>query len=472
MGDNFFNNFFGHTGGSPFNRPPFNGQFPGSRHPGRNNTTKQNNSNKPVSNSRLYDILGIKKDANDKAIRKAYLKRSTAGEYRHPDKGGDEENFKKLSQAYEILKDPEKKKEYDTYGEDIFDSDFAQKKAFRSNFGNPFGNPFGFHHTSSHSSNKREVKKGPPTTFPFKLTLEELCKNTTKRIKITRKVVFEKPSDKNNNTYTRIPDDKLETVWATCKECNGQGMIKRINQIRPGMIQQIQMQCQTCGTTGYNISDAHEIREATEIVEIFIEKGTTPGTKLKYRNKGNVAPGRIPGDLCIVVEEKPHDIYTRKENDLLIKKEITIDEALYGRHFYLKHPDGRVLDIDMQGVVTPKDNLRCIEGCGMPIKGDTVCGKLFIYFIITFPTSDQLNIHSTMKQKLRDILTSIPQYKSIVHKNDFSPDKDELEESQPVSMISVNMDDFGHRRREHKSAHDSDDEDEMHHDGPTQCHQM
>lgn len=476
MGDNFFNNFFGQTGGnSPFNNPPFNGNFnPGGNMNGGGGTEngQQNgNTNANVNNDRLYNILGIDKDADDKAVRKAYLKRSTNGEYRHPDKGGDEDKFKELSQAYEILKDKEKRKDYDKYGEDIFDSDFEQKKAFETQFGD--GGPFGFHRTTSHgSTNNKPIQKGQPSLFPFKLSLEELCKNTTKRIKITRKVVFEKPSETNNNTYVRIQDEQLEKVWDACDQCGGRGIIQRIQQLRPGMVQQIQMPCQNCQGTGHKLNDIYEIRETTEIVEVFIEKGTTHGTKLKYRNKGNVSLGRIPGDLYIVIEENKHPIYTRKENDLLIKKEITLDEALFGRHFYIKHLDGRILGVNLDGVITPTNNIRCIEGGGMPIKGDTTNGKLFLYFTIKFPTKEQLNVHPTMKQKLQDVLSSIPQYKNVVHQTDFIPNKNELEESQPSNLDTIDISEFGRQQQQHRNAHDSDDEDEMHHGQPTQCRPM
>ena len=108
----------------------------------------------------------------------------------------------------------------------------------------------------------------------------------------------------------------------------------------------------------------------------------------------------------------------------------------------------------------------------MPIKGDTTNGKLFIYFTIKFPTKQQLNVHPTMKQKLQDILSSIPQYKNDVHKNDFIPNKNELEESQPSNLNTIDISEFGRKQQQHRNAHDSDDEDEMRHEQPTQCRPM
>lgn len=453
---NFFNDFFGREG-NPFQKPPFMN--------GMNGNSDNENNNLPVDNTRLYNILGIEKTATDKEIRKAYLKKSIKGEYKHPDKGGNEDKFKILVQAYDILKDEEKRKDYDKYGEDVFDSDFQQKK----NMSN-MSSMFNFHRTSSNSHRKQSMQmKGPPTTFELKLTLEELCKNTTKKIRVTRKVVFEK------NTEERVPDDKVNIAWDICKSCNGQGMVMHINQIRPGMVQQIQAPCDKCNRTGSNIKDNYEIRNTSEIVEIFVEKGSMNGNKLMFKNKGNVVPGRMPSDLIINIKELKHDSYTRKENDLLIKKQITLDEALFGLDFYFYHPDGRTLHIKLKGGITPKNNLRALSGGGMPIKGDSfTCGKLFIYFEIVFPTTEQLAVHKTLRQKLKDLLSMIPNYKNPVHKYDFNPSKTQLETAEECSLTEVNMKDFGIRTKSnYKNANDSDSDDEMGGmGGQPQCRQM
>jgi DnaJ homolog subfamily A member 2 len=457
---NFFNDFFGREG-NPFQKPPFMNGMNG-------NSDGGNNNDSPVDNERLYNILGVEQTANNKEIRKAYLKKSTKGDYKHPDKGGDEEKFKILVQAYDILKDEEQRKDYDKYGEDIFDSDFQQKK----NMSN-MSSMFNFNKTSSNSHrNKSMQMKGAPTTFELKLTLEELCENTTKKIRVTRKVVFEK------NTNKQVPDDKVDNAWDICRSCNGQGMVMHVNQIRPGMVQQIQAPCDKCNRTGSHIKDEYEIRNTSEIVEIFVEKGSANGDKLTFKNKGNVIPGRMPSDLIINIKQLKHDSYTRKENDLLIKKQITLDEALFGLTFYFYHPDGRTLQVQLNGGITPNNNLRALTGGGMPIKGDSfTSGKLFIYFEIVFPTTEQLAVHETLRQKLKDLLSMIPNYKNPVHKYDFNPSKTQLETVEECSLTEVNMKEFGIRTRSHnKSANDSDSDDEMGGmggmGGQPQCRQM
>ena len=455
---NFFNDFFGRDG-NPFQQPPFTNNMR------MNGNNRNNENNGPVDNDRLYNILGIEKTADDKEIRKAYLKKSTRGEYKHPDKGGDAEKFKLLVQAYDILKNSEKRQEYDKYGEGIFDSDFQQKKQMNS--------MFNFHRTSSNNHRQREMnKKGPPTLFELKLSLEELCQNTTKKIRITRKVVFKK------NTDVRVPDDSVNVAWNICNKCNGQGVIMQINQIRPGMIQQMQMPCDKCNRTGSIMKDEYEIKNSSDIVELFIEKGSANGDKITLKNKGNVTPGKMPSDLVVSIKELKHNSYTRKENDLLIKKQITLDEALFGHSFYFYHPDGRTLHIEFDGNITPNNNMRALSGGGMPIKGDSFSyGKLFIYFEIVFPTAEQLNVHDKLKQKLKELLNMIPNYKNPIHKYDFNPSKEQLETAEDGILTEVNMKDFGIRTRtNNKSANDSDSEDEMGGmggmGGPPQCRQM
>jgi DnaJ-class molecular chaperone len=456
---NFFNDFFGREG-NPFQKPPFTNNMGVNGMPGMN---QGSNPDEPVNNDRLYNILDVKKEANDKEIRKAYLKKSTKGEYRHPDKGGDAEKFKKLVEAYDILKDETKRQDYDKYGEDMFQPNFQQKKNM--------SNMFNFGHQSSNNNRRKSMeKKGTPTVFNLKLTLEELCQNTTKKIRITRKVVF-------NKSGVRVPDDSVNIAWTSCHACNGQGVSMRIHQIRPGMIQQIQSPCDKCNRTGSIMKDNYEIKNTSEIVEIFIDKGSRNNDKITFKNKGNIIPGRQPSDLIVNIKEIGHTSYTRKENDLLIKKQITLDEALFGHKFHLFHPDGRTLSITLPSGVTPNNNLRALEGGGMPIKGDSfIYGKLFIYFEIVFPTKDQLKVHAALGKKLNDLLSMIPNYKNPVHKYDFHPNKEQLEIAELCSLDEIDMKQFGIKTKKHKNANESDSEDEMNgipgFSGQPQCRQM
>ena len=100
---------------------------------------RQTQNKTSVDNMRLYNLLNVPKTANEKEIKKAYLKKSMKGEYRHPDKGGSNENFQKLSRAYNVLKNKEKRNLYDKYGEDSLKPDFREPVDINQLFGNQFG---------------------------------------------------------------------------------------------------------------------------------------------------------------------------------------------------------------------------------------------------------------------------------------------------------------------------------------------
>ena len=483
----FFNNFFGAQHQFQNNRQNqnqnqnqnanfenFNKTFENfDRHfQGMNDTTqppqtnnpnpKPNTSNNSINNNKLYKILDIHKTANDKEIKKAFLKKSLKGEYRHPDKGGSEEKFKELKEAYDILKDNEKRKLYDEYGEDSLGEEF------NPNVQNAFEEMFGFR-TQNVTPKKQPLKKGQPTTFQLGVTLEELCKNTTKKIKIKRRVVF------NTTANTKVDDNKLELTCENCSVCDGRGSQIRVQQIQPGFIQKSQTPCSKCNTTGRVFKSDYELRNVQEILEIFIEKGSTNGNRIKFENKGNAGAGLIPSDLIIIIEEKKHDIYMRKENDLLIKKQITIDEAINQSNFYLLHPDGRTLNINTASIISPSNNIQCIEGAGMPIKGDSYTyGKLYIAYDIVFPNEAELSVHSHLKTKIQENCMMLPGYKQRIHRNDFIPTEQQKNEEEPHITKSIDTNqfkqEFGIKTKTYKSAHDSDSDDDIPHQ--QQCRQM
>ena len=119
--------------------------------------------------------------------------------------------------------------------------------------------------------------------------------------------------------------------------------------------------------------------------------------------------------------------------------------------------------------------MRALEGGGMPIKGDSfTSGKLFIYFEIAFPTAEQLSTHKILKDKLKNALNMIPNYKNPVHKFDFNPTEEQLETVEDCKLNIVNINDFGIKNKKYKNANESDSEDEMGgiHGGVPQCNQM
>jgi len=257
----------------------------------------------PADTTALYEILGVEKDASESEIKKAYRKLAMK---HHPDKGGDPDTFKKMTEAHTILSDSEKRSRYDRGGIEAVDGG-----------GGGGGNPFGFGGGGRSSGRK----KGENVTRPLPVTLEDLYNGKTKKLKITRQTI-----------------DK-EAGVKKCAQCNGRGVV--IRQVRMGpMIQQMQSQCPTC-EDGYTYSQKRE----QEVLEVNIQKGAPDGHKVVFHNKADEIPDGDAGNVVFVLKEKPHDLYKRHGADLYIERTISLVEALCGFTMEVPKLDGRTLVI-------------------------------------------------------------------------------------------------------------------------------
>merc|ERR1712224_597189 len=152
-----------------------------------------------------------------------------------------------------------------------------------------------------------------------------------------------------------------------CEECNGRGVVVRVRQLGPGMIQQMQSVCPECGGEGYNC----EMKKERKVLEVGIDKGMKHGTKIKFANEANHKPGMQPGDVVFVLNQKAHKKFKRKGMHLIMRKEITLQEALCGCKFVINHLDGRdVICSTKAGDVIEPDSFKVIEGEGMPMHGN------------------------------------------------------------------------------------------------------
>lgn len=177
---------FAHGGGGGFGGPPGRG-----------------GSAEPADTTKLYETLELEKDASQKEIKKAYFRLSKV---HHPDKGGDEHKFKEISAAYEILSDPEKRKQYDEYGlEGVDDEGGAQQRGedlFSMFFGGAGGRGGG---------RARGPRKGPSVNHPIKVSLEDLYNGKTVKLAVNRKVIIGEAKE--------------------CERCGGQGAVMEVRQI-------------------------------------------------------------------------------------------------------------------------------------------------------------------------------------------------------------------------------------------------
>ena len=342
----------------------------------------------PAETNRYYEILGVDKNATTQDILKAYRQQART---MHPDKGGDPKVFAEITQAKEVLSDPDKRKIYDTHGEEGINKGMSSQSDGMSIFDLLSGRG---------GQRKDEPKRCQDTTHTIKASLEEIYHGATKKLAITR--------TRNCLECKGQGGSKIDV----CKECKGRGMIKKLVQLGPGMYSQSVGPCDECRGQGKSIDAKFKCktcrgnRSTTEkkIIEVVIDKGTPNHHKQNFHGEGDEEPGLSVGDVVIIIEEKEHQIFKRKKADLIMTKNITLKEALTGYRFALKHLDGdKVIESASGDVIKPGD-IRTVEELGMPLmRTPYKFGNLFISFEVEFPLPKSLT-----KAKIHELERSLP----------------------------------------------------------------
>ena len=272
-------------------------------------------------------------------------------------------------------------------------------------------------------------RKGPDVKHPLKVSLEDLYNGKTAKLAVQRDKIIGKPE--------------------MCRDCNGKGVIVRLRQIGPGMVQQLQQQCPTCQASGFSMKKHKE----RQVLEVNIEKGMKNGEKIKFRGMSDEQPNAEPGDILFVLQEKEHPVFTRKHNDLLIQKEVTLAEALCGYCFPVTHLDGRTIFITSSpGEILRPDSglgepfIKCVYGEGMPKAGSPFeKGRLFIYFRIAFPEPGALGPEE------------IATLKKVLPKGEETP-ANEDDEKYTTELVTDFKKEFGKKDAGGGDAYDSDEE--------------
>lgn len=279
-----------------------------------------------------YDILGVSKTASEEDIKKAY--RKLAIRY-HPDKNQGnktaEEKFKEAAEAYEVLSSSEKRKIYDNFGHKGLEG-ASQKSSGGINMEDIFGEFFGsaFSGFSFAGSNRGHNFKGSDLRIRIKLSLEEISRGVEKKVKVKRM-------------------KKAKGVrFKTCIHCNGNGKVSHLKNTVLGKIQTMII-CKTCNGSGKileNIppgANRQGMISEEELVRIQIPSGVTEGIHFKLPGKGNEAPfGGINGDLIVIIEEIPHELFKREGINIHYNLYISIPEAILGTNKEIPTLDEKV----------------------------------------------------------------------------------------------------------------------------------
>uniref|UniRef100_A0A1B6DJJ1 J domain-containing protein n=2 Tax=Clastoptera arizonana TaxID=38151 RepID=A0A1B6DJJ1_9HEMI len=354
-----------------------------------------------VKETGFYDLLGVKPNCTTDELKKAY--RKLALKY-HPDKNPNEgEKFKQISQAYEVLSTPEKRAIYDKGGEQAI-KEGGTGGGFSSNpmdiFDMFFGNPFG-------RGGRRNAgeRKGKDLIHQLPVSLEDLYKGATRKLALEKNVICEKCEGRGGK----------KGAVETCSPCHGSGIHVEIQQVSPGMIQQIQSTCSECGGLGEKINakdkcktcNGKKVIRDRKILEVHVDRGMSDGQKITFSGEGDQEPGLKPGDIIIVLDEKDHTRFKRSGNDLILRMNIELVEALCGFQKTIHTLDDRDLLVTViPGEVTKHGDVKCILGEGMPqYKNPFEKGRLIIQFLVNFPST----ISADVLTRLEECLPSRPE---------------------------------------------------------------
>merc|ERR1719340_80175 len=358
--------------------------------------------------------------------------------------------------AYETLSNPDKRRLYDQAGEqgikeggsgggfggsnpmDIFDMFFGG--------GDPFGR-------GGRSRGPRRTKN---LVHQLSVCLEDMYNGTTRKLALQKNVICDSCDGVGG---------KAGAVQK-CPNCRGTGMQVRIQQLGPGMMQQIQSMCQECHGEGERVApklrckkcNGRKVNRERKILEVQVDKGMADGQKITFTSEGDQEPGLEAGDIIIVLDEKAHDTFKRSDQDLIMKMDISLTEALTGMKKTIKTLDDRTLVIQtVRGEVIKTGDVKQVQGEGMPYyRNPFEKGRLLIQFNVVFPA----NIEPSMAEALSKILPPVeepmvPDDHDEVDMNDYDPEND---------------------RQQHRRGHggqggydDDDDEGHGHHGPGVQC---
>ncbi|KAK3904091.1 DnaJ-related protein SCJ1 [Staphylotrichum tortipilum] len=381
-----------------------------------------------------YKVLGLDRQASDKQIKSAYRQLSKKF---HPDKNPNDpsahDKFVLVSEAYEALSDAESRQIYDKYGHE----GLKQRKQQGGGSHDPFDLFSRFFGGGGHYQPGQ--RRGHNVEVKVPISLRDFYNGRATEFQWNKQEICEKCDGTG----------AADRVVHTCPACNGRGVRTVRQQLAPGMVTQVQMQCDACGGRGKSIkhrcpacNGERVVRKAT-VVSLNIQRGMADGARVAYESEADASPDYVAGDLIVTVFEKEPGLegednpdrvdgvfFRRRGDDLLWREVLSLREALMGDWTRnLTHLDGHIVHLGRKrGQVVQPGHVETVEGEGMPRwaeDGDSVYhktefGSLLVEYVVVLP--DQME--SGMEKELWQLFQKWRAKKGVdLHKDSGRPDK-------------------------------------------------
>ena len=335
-----------------------------------------------------YEVLGVSKSASDSELKSAY--RKLAKKY-HPDMNpGDKEaeaKFKEASEAYSVLSDPDKRRQYNQFGHAAFEGgagggaggfDFSGMD-MSDIFGDIFGDFFGGGRSRAQSNGPM---KGQNLHHTIRITFEEACFGTEKELDLP----LQDECESCHGTGA-----KAGTTPETCSKCGGKGQVVFTQQSLFGMVRNVQT-CPDCRGTGKIIRekcpDCHGSGYITRKrkISVTVPAGIDNGQSIRIREKGDPGVNGGPrGDLLVEVAVSRHPIFQRQGIDIYSSAPITFAQAALGGDVRIKTVDGEVEYTVKPGTQT--DTRIRLRGKGVPsLRNKSIRGDQYVTLVVQVPT--------------------------------------------------------------------------------------
>ncbi len=333
-----------------------------------------------------YEVLGVSRDADDAALKKAY--RALAKKY-HPDTNQGnpeaEAKFKEASEAYSVLSDPEKRRQYDQFGHAAFENGGAGGAGgfdFTGDMGDIFGDLFGDLFGGGRSRRAYNgPMKGANLRTSVRITFEEAIFGTEKEIEMNLK---------DTCTECGGTGAKPGTQPQTCPKCGGKGRIVTTQQTMFGMVRNEQI-CPDCGGKGTIVKEkcphcyGTGYTQSRKKIQVSIPAGIDDGQSVRIRGKGELGTnGGERGDLLVEIIVSNHPIFKRQDVNIYSTVFISFATAALGGPIRIKTVDGEVEYEVKPGTQT--DTRIRLKGKGVPsLRNKAVRGDHYVTLVVQVP---------------------------------------------------------------------------------------